>query len=331
VPVIDRVVESGRVPEGVLRAGIRTSCRTRLLLERTRTAEDRADFVAARRTGPLAVRADAANRQHYEVPAAFFEAVLGPRLKYSSGLWSAGVTTLADAEEAMLAVTCARAGLVDGMDILELGCGWGSLTTWMAEQYPSSRIVALSNSVPQRAHIEGRGLANVEVLTADITDWSTTRTFDRVVSVEMFEHLRNYGLLFERIASWLRDDGRLFAHVFSHRADAYTYDHGWMSRQFFTGGTMPSHDLFAAFSDHLVRERRWIEDGTHYARTAEAWKDNLDRQAHALRPVLAATYGPGNEDAWIANWRVFFLACAELFGYRNGQEWGVSHHLFRKA
>ena len=329
--LIDRTIESGKVPDEALRAGIRLSCRTRLLTERGRGPGRRQAFLDARRRGPLAVRADAANAQHYEVPAAFFEKVLGPRLKYSSCLWGPGVDTLAEAEEAMLALTCERAGLVDGMDILELGCGWGSLTTWMAEQYPNSTIVALSNSAPQRATIEARGHANVEVVTADITDWSTDRTFDRVVSVEMFEHLRNYDLLFKRISSWLRPEGRLFVHVFSHRKYAYTYDHGWMARRFFTGGTMPSHDLFAAFSDDLVREQRWLVDGTHYARTAEAWKANLDQHAAELFPIMTETYGAGNEQAWLADWNVFFLACAELFGFRDGQEWAVTHHRFRKA
>jgi len=328
--LIDKTIESGKVPDEALRAGIRLSCRTRLLTEGRKGAARRSSFVADRTRGPLAVRADAANAQHYEVPAAFFAKVLGPRLKYSSCLWEPGTTTLAAAEEAMLALTCERAGLVDGMDILELGCGWGSLTTWMAEHYPSSRILALSNSAPQRATIEARGHANVEVQTADITDWSTDRTFDRVVSVEMFEHLRNYGLLFQRIASWLRPDGKLFVHVFSHKQYAYLYDHGWMARRFFTGGTMPSHDLFTEFDDHLVREQRWLVDGTHYAKTSEAWKQNLDAHAAELFPVMTDTYGAGHEHAWLADWNVFFLACAELFGFREGQEWAVTHHLFAR-
>jgi cyclopropane-fatty-acyl-phospholipid synthase len=279
---------------------------------------------------------EAANRQHYEVPAAFFVPVLGRRLKYSCAWWPPHVRTLDAAEEAMLALTCERAALQDGMEILELGCGWGSLTLWMAERFPGSRILAVSNSHSQRAFIDGRarerGLRNVTTLTCDMNDFESAERFDRVVSVEMFEHLRNYELLLGRIADWLRPNGRLFVHVFAHRYHAYPFeDKGradWMARHFFTGGLMPSEDLLLHFQRDLVLEQRWRVSGTHYERTSNAWLENLDAHRAALLPVLAQAYGRGSEDLWLQRWRIFFLACAEMFGFRGGDEWGVAHYRF---
>ncbi|MEM8933416.1 MAG: cyclopropane-fatty-acyl-phospholipid synthase family protein, partial [Acidobacteriota bacterium] len=289
------------------------------------------------RDSPIALHTAEANDQHYEVPTAFYRLVLGRHMKYSSGWWPAGVSTLDAAEAAMLDLSSRRALLADGQDILELGCGWGSWTLWMAEHYPASRITAVSNSAGQRASIleqaERRGLSNVEVLTADMNDFAIDRRFDRVVSIEMFEHMRNYARLFERVAGWLRDDGLAFVHVFSHRQVAYPYevsgDGDWMARHFFTGGLMPSVDLFAAFPEHMATEERWIVPGGHYQRTAEAWLERLDQSREAVLPILESTYGAGQGERWFARWRVFFLACAELFGYRGGDEWLVVHHRFR--
>jgi len=337
------LAESGWLPDAVLRAGIRAmvSRRRRHMSKRAAgmpgTLQMNRDFAKALEHDPIAVHTQAANDQHYEVPAAFFERALGPRLKYSSCYYPEPETTLAEAEDAMLALMCKRARMADGMDVLELGCGWGSLTLWMAQQYPASTITAVSNSAPQRAFIEGRaaaqGLRNVRVLTQDMNDFEAPGSYDRIVSVEMFEHLRNWPRMFERLASWLRPEGLVFLHVFCHREQPYLYeDNGsgdWMARHFFTGGMMPSHDLPHHVDGHLQVEEKWKVDGTHYARTANDWLVNVDRQRGLLMPVLADTYGPAEARRWLHRWRLFFMGCAELFGHRNGQEWWVSHHLLR--
>lgn len=316
---VDRVVASGVVPEPLLRAGIRAVCASRL--RRERRLDRKEAFIASLAREPIARAVETANEQHYTVPPAFFRLVLGPRLKYSSCLWPTGVATIAQAEDAMLALTCERAGIEDGMEILDLGCGWGSLTLWLAERYPHARILAVSNSPLQRAQIESAHARNVEVLTADanVLDLAPRR-FDRIVSIEMLEHVRNYETLLGRIASWLEPGGRFFAHVFSHRELAYPYDNGWMARRFFTAGTMPSHDLLPRFNHHLRCEQEWTVGGEHYARTAEAWLQRLDANREAVEQLLGRA--AANE------WRVFFLACAELWGYHAGREWQVSHYRF---
>jgi cyclopropane-fatty-acyl-phospholipid synthase len=320
--IVERIVASDALPEPLLRAGIRANLAARLRRERSRGAAAKSAFVESLRCSPIALVPAKPNEQHYEVPAEFFELVLGPRLKYSSCYWPAGTHDLAAAEEAMLALTCERACLEDGQAILDLGCGWGSFALYAAERYPSSRITALSNSALQRRFIEARAPANLEVVTADVNHLELDRAFDRVVSIEMFEHMRNYEELMALVARLLEPDGRLFVHLFCHRELAYPYDTGWMARRFFTGGTMPSVDLLPRFDRHLRLAEQWLVDGTHYARTAEAWLDRLQFN----ECEIAARFGRG----FLAEWRVFFLACAELWGYRRGTEWLVAHYLFER-
>ncbi|MDH3282038.1 MAG: class I SAM-dependent methyltransferase, partial [Gammaproteobacteria bacterium] len=268
----------------------------------------------------------------------FFQTVLGKYLKYSCGYWDQAEQTLDDAEAAMLALTCERAALHDGQRILELGCGWGAVTLWMAEQYPASQIVAVSNSNTQKRFIDqqaaARRLSNVQVITADINDFSPATDFDRVVSVEMFEHARNYQELMRRIASWLAPAGQLFVHIFCHREFAYPFEergrYDWMSRYFFTGGTMPSETTLLQFQDRLTLDQQWRVSGLHYARTANAWLRNTDDNREAVLSIFKQVYGPAEADRWLQRWRMFFMACAELFGYANGEEWLVGHYRFEK-
>jgi cyclopropane-fatty-acyl-phospholipid synthase len=336
-------VEQGLVPDAVIRAGIRRLCDQRLKEIAATDCETASRiierFVSSMEASDIAPLPQLANEQHYEVPAQFFALALGPHRKYSSAWWPRGTASLADAEATALAATCEHAELSDdGHTILELGCGWGSLTLWMAEHFPNSRITAVSNSHSQRAWILGeserRGLANVEVITADMNRFVLEKRFDRVVSVEMFEHMRNWRSLFARVHDWLNPGGRFFMHVFCHRSTPYAFvDTGpsdWMSRHFFSGGMMPSDELALRFQESLRFLKRWRWDGWHYEKTANAWLTNVDaRRAEAL-PVLAATYGEANAAQWLQRWRIFFMACAELFGYRDGQEWWVSHYLFER-
>ena len=332
--------ERGIVPDRLVRAGIRRLLQARLdeiAAQHPAAAAEQAEaFVAAMRRAPIALVPEKANEQHYEVPSAFFGQVLGRRRKYSSAWWPQGVSDLDAAEEAALAATAERAQLQDGKRILELGCGWGSLTLWMAEHYPGARITAVSNSHSQRAHIEAqaqrRGLGNVQVVTANVAELRLDRRFDRVVSVEMFEHLRNWPEMFRRVAGWLEPGGRFFMHVFVHRGTPYAFeardDSDWMARHFFSGGMMPSDDLALRFQDDLTLLSRWRWDGTHYARTAEAWLANMDARREAVWPILAQTYGAERAGLWWMRWRLFFMSCAELFGHDQGRQWWVAHYLF---
>ena len=335
--------ERGCMPDKLVRMGIRR------LLKKRLAAVDQGSSVANRKrldalieefsNGPLALVPEKANEQHYEVPAELFVKTLGQRLKYSGCYWPEGVADLNQAEEAALAKSCEHAELVDGMDVLELGCGWGSLSLWMAEHYPNAKITSVSNSASQREFIlrraQERGVdANLNVITCDINDLQCQQKFDRVVSIEMFEHVRNHKELFRRIAGWLTDDGRLFAHIFCHRQWTYKFeDQGssdWMSRYFFSGGIMPGNDLFLQYQDDLTLQQQWTWNGMHYQKTCEAWLRNMGKNRSQIMPLLEETYGEKDAVRWFNRWRMFYLACSELFGFREGQEWWVSHYLFSK-
>ena len=335
-------VEQGLVPDRVVRMGIRRLLKERLDEVHATDAEAAEEanqaFIEEMRRAPIALVPEKANEQHYEVPAEFFAAALGPHRKYSSCWWEDGVQDLAQAEAAALRITCERAGLEDGQDVLELGCGWGSLSLWMADRYRSSHITAVSNSHSQRRYIEqqaeARGLVNLQVITRDVNEFDTRAGhFDRVVSVEMFEHLRNWPHIFARVAGWLKPEGRFFMHVFAHKGAPYAFVErdasDWMSRHFFSGGMMPGDDLALNFQDDLRLMKRWRWDGTHYQKTSEAWLRNMDASRDELMPLMAITYGDAAE-AWWQRWRLFFMSVAELFGYENGQQWWVSHYLFAK-
>ena len=327
------MAERGLMPDPLIRLGIR-----RLLRLRLRELEgDNGSFVAGLRNGPVAVDQDAANRQHYTVPTDFYRKVLGRRLKYSGSWWDETVRDLDGAEEAMLARYVERGELEDGQQVLDVGCGWGSLSLYLAGRFPGSRITALSNSPTQREHIElecgRRGFRNLSVITADLADWTTGERFDRLVSIECLEHMRNHAELFRRFAGWLEPDGRAFIHVFCHRRHCYPFetagDDDWMARHFFTGGMMPSFDLFRSYDDALRVDEQWAVDGKHYARTSRAWLDRLDAARDEILALFTRDLGTGEGRRQLQRWRIFFMACEELFGYAGGDEWLVGHYRLR--
>ncbi|MEP6963804.1 MAG: cyclopropane-fatty-acyl-phospholipid synthase family protein, partial [Acidobacteriota bacterium] len=331
-PILDR----GWVPDPLIRIAIRSLIRQRLREEAARHHNYPA-FIEKLKSSPIAINTTDANRQHYEVPPEFFQLALGPHCKYSCCYWPEGVTTLQQAEEQMLRLSAERAQIQDGQSILDLGCGWGSMSLYLAERFPNSRITGVSNSRPQREFIESqaraRGLANVRILTADMNTFRTEDKFDRVISIEMFEHMRNYQLLLQHISTWLNPDGLLFVHIFSHTKFAYPFETNgpgdWMAEHFFTGGIMPSDDLLTHFQDHVKLIDRWRIDGTHYQKTAEAWLANTDHNREKILGLFRQTYGPANAVRWLIRWRVFFMSVAGLWATHGGQQWIVSHYLFR--
>ncbi|ASU32236.1 SAM-dependent methyltransferase [Mucilaginibacter xinganensis] len=339
----NKLIEQNNIPDFLLRQGIRKLLKQRLDDENKGDVEAQQAHLMALidklKASPIAVNTADANQQHYEVPTQFYQYCLGKNLKYSSCYYKPGVTELDQAEDDMLALTCQRADLQNGQAVLELGCGWGSLSLFMAAKFPKSTFKVVSNSSTQKLHIDGqarqRGIANLTVITADMNNFNIDEKFDRVVSVEMFEHMRNYTLLLKKVAGFLSPAGKLFIHIFTHKEYAYLFEvvdeTDWMSKYFFTGGIMPSDDLMFYFNDDLVVEKHWHVNGTHYGRTAEAWLKNMDSHKAEIIPLFKNTYGKGQAVKWWVYWRIFYMACAELWNYNNGNEWLVSHYLFHKT
>ena len=331
-----KIAERGLLPQFIIRHAIRNRI-AKQLDEETKTF-DKDALIKELSNSPIAHSCDSANEQHYELPPAFFKLILGKCLKYSACLWEEGTQTLDQAEQASLKLIAKRAELKDGMSILELGCGWGSFTLWAAKAYPNGQITAVSNSSFQREYIEekakNQGLSNITVITADMNCFQAEPSFERVVSIEMFEHMSNYEILLKRISNWLTEDGKLFVHIFTHRDIAYKYkirsEKDWMSKYFFTGGIMPSRSLLGAFNKHLNIEKQWDINGIHYSRTLEAWLLHMKENKQEIIKIFNKHYPKNQVNCWYYRWQLFTIACSELFAYRGGEEWGVSHYLFNK-
>lgn len=338
----DSLLEKNKIPDGLIRIGIRRLLKQRLRDEHKGNTEKQQEhfmrLVEELKSSPIAIHTADANEQHYEVPTGFYKYCLGKHLKYSSGYWKDGVTDIDTSEKDMLELTCSRAELADGQDVLELGCGWGSLSLYISEKFPGSRFTVVSNSRTQKLHIDEqakkRNITNLTVITCDVNVLQLDQQFDRVVSVEMFEHMRNYRMLLEKVAGFLKANGKLFVHIFTHKEYAYKFEvkdeSDWMSKYFFTGGIMPSDHLLLYFNEHISIEKHWRVNGMHYSKTSEAWLRNMDKHKAEIIPLFENTYGKENALKWWVYWRIFYMACAELWGYNNGNEWMVSHYLFTK-
>lgn len=336
--ILDKLIESGFVPDPLLRFGIHSVIKERLRDEQLAYKNNQfSKRIKELGQGPMAEQTQAANEQHYEVPAKFYQLVLGDRLKYSCSYFENPNDDLSVAEEKMLQLYLERGEFKDGQDILELGCGWGSITLFLAESLPQSKITAVSNSSSQREFIlsraKERGITNIEIITCDINDFDIEKTFDRVISIEMFEQLRNYKAVLDNIATWLNPDGKLFVHIFNHHKYLYYYEpqgaSDWMSRYFFTGGIMPSFDIFHHFKDSMALEKEWQVAGTHYELTSEAWLKRMDANKEEIMNLFSDVYGK-DAKKWWNYWRVFFMSCATLFGHNHGSEWQVGHYLLSK-
>lgn len=335
-------IETGLLPDWLIRLGVRatieTGLRRRYRASQEKQEAERLALLNKLKHSPIAIAVDQANQQHYEVSAEFFKLVLGARLKYSCCYWPPGIDSLDQAEDAMFQLTCERAQLENGMDILDLGCGWGSFSLWVAEHYPNSKVVAVSNSRSQKDFIDRqcrlRDIQTIQTVTSDVSNLSLNQRFDCIVSIEMFEHMKNYERLLSILSGYLRADGKLFVHIFSHRQFAFEFDASdsanWMAKTFFSGGLMPSDDLLLHFQRDLALCDHWRISGLHYAWTLRAWLDKLDHNKAEVRKALSSIYGADKERLWLANWRLFFIACEETWKIRRGSEYLVSHYLFEK-
>lgn len=340
--MIFNLLEKDIIPDFLIRIGIRKLLRERLAEENKGSKELQQkhliEYIEKLKASPIAINTSDANEQHYEVPTEFYKYVLGSRMKYSGGYWNVGAKTLDESEEAMLKLSCERAQLKDGQSLLDLGCGWGSVSLYVAEKFPNCKITAVSNSKTQKEYIDSvakqKGFKNLTVITQDMNDFTINEKFDRIISVEMLEHMKNYQKLFAKLAGFLKSEGLFFIHIFTHKEYAYPFEvrdeTDWMAKYFFTGGMMPSHNLFLYFQDDLTIRNHWVVNGTHYGKTSEAWLENMDKNKKEILPILEKTYGKANLTKWWSYWRIFFLSCAELFAYNRGEEWLVSHYLFQK-
>ncbi len=340
--MIFNLLEKDILPDFLIRLGIRNLLKARLEEEKKENLEEQQkhlnQYIEDLKKSPIAINTADANEQHYEVPTEFYKFVLGKRMKYSGGYWPLGAYTLDESEESMLKLSCERAQLKDGLSLLDLGCGWGSVSLYVAEHFPKCKITAVSNSKTQKEYIDSvakeKGFKNLTVITRDMNEFTIDEKFDRIISVEMLEHMKNYQKLFAKLSSFLKPDGLFFIHIFTHKQYAYHFEvrdeTDWMAKYFFTGGMMPSHNLFLYFQENLNIVNHWVVNGTHYGKTSEAWLANMDKHKSSILPILEKTYGKENVTKWWSYWRIFFLACAELFSYRKGEEWIVSHYLFRK-
>lgn len=341
-PAILPILERNLLPDFILRIGARKEIEMEVIRankENLETAmKQKMDLIRRFKGMPIAIATKKANEQHYEIPDEFYQLVLGPCLKYSAGYWPTPKTTLAESEIHMLEMYCTRAGIVDGMTIIDLGCGWGSVSLYLASKYPKCKIISISNSHSQKKYIvstaQARGITVPNVFTGDINDFDLPQelhgTADRVISIEMFEHMKNYALLMKKISHWLKSGGKLFVHIFTHKTTPSTFESGWMTDNFITGGTMPSDDLLLYFQEHLKIEDHWVINGSHYQKTLEAWLVTMDKKKKQVMPILEKTYGKKDALKWFVYWRLFFIGCAEFFGIEKGEQYPVSHYLFSK-
>lgn len=340
--MIFNLLEKDIIPDFLIRMGIRNLLKQRLTEENKGSQEAKQlhlnAYIEKLKASPIAINTSDANEQHYEVPTEFYKYVLGKRMKYSGGYWPSGADTLDASEEAMLKLSCERAQLKNGQSVLDLGCGWGSVSLYVAEKFPNCKITGVSNSKTQKEYIDSvakeKGFKNLTIITQDMNDFQIKEKFDRIISVEMLEHMKNYQKLFEKLSGFLKPEGLFFIHIFTHKEFAYPFEvrdeTDWMAKYFFTGGMMPSHNLFLYFQNHLTIRNHWVVNGVHYGKTSEAWLENMDKNKTQILPILEKAYGKENVTKWWSYWRIFFLSCAELFSYRNGEEWLVSHYLFQK-